>query len=139
MKKISIIILFISIATLFSSCSAEFWYAMSEVASAMNESSSNYSPAYSTPTYSSPSTGSTNQNSGKSCSQYQSEYNTQLSVVMKNYDNYAYAKQHNYSATTQASMRKNLVSSQSQLKTIRREAGAHGCSISASSYETAMP
>lgn len=138
-KKSTFTVISVLIVALFSSCSVEFWSAMAEVASSMNEAASNYSPTYSTPTNSSSSSSSTNQSSGKSCSQYKSEYNSQLSVVIKNYDNYAHAKRNNYSTTSQAPLRKNLVSSQGRLKTIRREANAHGCSISASSYETSMP
>lgn len=75
---------------------------------------------------------------GKSCDQYQREYNDQLSVVMRNYDTYADSKKYGTN-TGQATFRKNLVSSQGRLKSIRREAGAHGCTISASPYEYKMP
>lgn len=85
------------------------------------------------------SSSSKSSSSGKSCSQYQTEYSDQLSIVVKCYDDYSYAKSRKFSATQQAPLRKSLVSAQGRLKTIRREAGAHGCSISASPYETRMP
>lgn len=93
------------------------------------------SSSYSTPS----SNTSTSSSAGKSCDTYHSQYNSQLSTVMKAYDDYAYAKSRNFSGTQQSVLRKNLVSAQGKLRTIRREAGAHGCSISASPYESKMP
>lgn len=83
-------------------------------------------------------TKNSNQSGEKSCNQYVSEYDSQLSEVIRNYNTYSDSKKYG-SSTSQAQFRRNLVSSQSKLKKIRREASAHGCSISASSYESAMP
>lgn len=93
------------------------------------------SSSYSTPS----SNTSTSSSAGKSCDTYHSQYNSQLSIVMKAYDDYAYAKSRNFAGTQQSVLRKNLVSAQGKLRTIRREASAHGCSISASLYENKMP
>ena len=74
----------------------------------------------------------------KNCEQYQREYSDQLSIVIRNYKEYADSKKY-ASMVGQATFRKNLVSSQTKLKNIRRKAESKGCRIERSEYEYRMP